>query len=88
VAFLAVWGSKEMPLLDSDEECWTSLPAIIAGSRIQPFLEANDRVVALTAQGSESQIMSETNHAPSISVFRLEMMQLDRRGSFRVAGGH
>ena len=32
--------------------------------------------------------MSETNHAPSIPVFRLEMMQLDGRGSFRVAGGH
>lgn len=31
-------------------------------------------------QGSESQIMSETNHAPSIPVFRLEMMQLDGRG--------
>ena len=33
-------------LLDSDEECWTSLPAVLAGTRIQPFLEANDRVVA------------------------------------------
>lgn len=31
-------------------------------------------------QGSESQIMSETNHTPSIPVFRLEMMQLDGRG--------
>jgi hypothetical protein len=72
--FLAVWN----PERNKENDCWIrkrnaglACPAVIAGSRIQPFLEANDRSCCVTVQGSESQIMSETNHAPSIPVFRL-----------------
>jgi hypothetical protein len=46
--FWAVWNQNEIRkrLLDLEEECWTSLSAVIAGNRIRPFLDANDPVVA------------------------------------------